>query len=198
MSQPPGLERPRRFRPRFHYELLACGLDVHLLLGRDAAQLRPEDAVFARQDGALRWLRCLRCDSWLALPAPTHPTREYPPDRDDVELPLRGQALRDKFVLRLIALDRLVHCVILTVLAVAIFLLIRHQIQLRSEFYKVVADLQGGVRAQPPSRHGLVHDLDRLFSLQSGQLHVVGLVVVAYAVLEGHEAFGLWLQNRSA
>jgi uncharacterized membrane protein (DUF2068 family) len=198
MSQPPGLERPKRFRVRFHYELLACGLDGHRLLGEDAAHLRPDDAVFAREEGSLRWLRCLRCDSWLPVPVPEQPTREYPPDRDEVELPLRGRALRDKFVLRLIALDRLLHFVILIILAAAIFLIIRHQTSLRDSFYKIVADLEGGVRVQSSQGHGLVHDLDRLFSLQSAQLHVVGLVVLAYAVVEGLEAIGLWLQKRWA
>ena len=49
----------------------------------------------------------MRCDSWLALTPPDHPTRKYPPARDEITLPLRGKPLRDRYVLRLIALDRL-------------------------------------------------------------------------------------------
>ena len=41
----PGLARPRRFRPRFHYELLVCGLRGHELIGTDVAELRPADAI---------------------------------------------------------------------------------------------------------------------------------------------------------
>jgi len=45
---PPGTQRPRRFVPRFHYELLVCGVRGHELLGVDASELRPEDALFVR------------------------------------------------------------------------------------------------------------------------------------------------------
>src|SRR4051812_11167980 len=40
----------------------------------------------------------------------------FAPDRDEVQLPLRGKALRDKFVLRVIAIDRAVHFVVLAVI----------------------------------------------------------------------------------
>src|ERR1700761_8632415 len=106
---PPGVERPRRYRPRLRYELIGCGLHGHELLGTDAAELRPEDAVFARASGGLRWYRCLRCDSWTALSPPGHPARASPPQRSEVRLPLRGRPLRDRYVLRLVALDRVLH-----------------------------------------------------------------------------------------
>ncbi len=198
MSQPPGLDKPRRLLPRFHYELLACGLNGHELLGLDAAELRPQDEVFARQAGSTRWLRCLRCDSWIPLAPAEPPTLEHPPDREQVELPLRGRALRDKFILRLIALDRVLHFVILVTLAAAIFLFVRNQTQLRDGFYRVVADLQGGLRGPSSAHRGLVHELDRVFSLQSGKLRTVGIVVLAYGLLEGVEAVGLWMAKRWA
>jgi uncharacterized membrane protein (DUF2068 family) len=48
-------------------------------------------------------------------------------------------------------------------------------------------------------RHiGLIHDLDRLFSLSGGTLKLVGLVVAVYASIEGAEAIGLWFQQRWA
>src|SRR5579862_2835340 len=118
----PGTERPRRFRPKLRYELIGCGLHGHEILGTDAAALRAEDELFARESGGLRWYRCLRCDSWLALTPPDHPTRTYPPARDDITLPLRGKALRDRYVLRLIAIDRALHFLILSALAAAVFL----------------------------------------------------------------------------
>ena len=59
---PPGTERPRRYRPKLRYELIGCGLHGHELLGTDAAALRPQDDLFAREGGGLRWYRCLRCD----------------------------------------------------------------------------------------------------------------------------------------
>ncbi len=61
MHQPPGTESPRRFRPRFHWELLVCGTSGHELLGMDARTIRPEDAVVVREENGIRWYRCVRC-----------------------------------------------------------------------------------------------------------------------------------------
>src|SRR4051794_24256196 len=142
----PGTQRPRRYRPRFHYELLVCGVRGHELVGMDAAELRPQDAPVVRDAGeGLRWVRCLRCDSWLALPAPEHPDRPFPPAREEIELPLRGRALRDKVVLRAIAVDRAIHFVVLAAIAVAVFAFAANQQALRGRAYQVLADLQGGL-----------------------------------------------------
>jgi uncharacterized membrane protein (DUF2068 family) len=198
--RPPGTVRPESFLPRLHYELLVCGLRGHALIGTDAAELRPQDAIFARDIEGSRWYRCLRCDSWLPLGEPVSPARRHPPDRDEIELPLRGKALRDKIVLRVIAVDRAFHFVLLGLLAVAIFLFTAHQVQLRDTFFRVIADIQhtaGGAPVQT-GHVGVLHELDLLFSLRAGTLHLVGAAVAVYAVLEGVEAIGLWFQKRWA
>jgi uncharacterized membrane protein (DUF2068 family) len=197
---PPGTTRPRRFRPTFHYELIVCGLVGHELVGTDAAELRPQDAIVAVPGPeGLRWHRCLRCDSWVALPRPSRPSREVPPERDEVILPLRGRALRDKIVLRLIAVDRALHFVVLAVIAIAIFLFAANQAELRGPVYRVLTDLQGGLGGPQTARgHGLIGDVRRLFSVEHGTLIKIGAVVLAYAVLEGLEAVGLWLMRRWA
>jgi uncharacterized membrane protein (DUF2068 family) len=197
---PPGTTRPRRFRPTFHYELIVCGLVGHELVGTDAAELRPQDAIVAVPGPeGLRWHRCLRCDSWVALPRPSRPSREVPPERDQVILPLRGRALRDKIVLRLIAVDRALHFVVLAVIAIAIFLFAANQAELRGPVYRVLTDLQGGLGGPQTARgHGLIGDVRRLFSVEHGTLIKIGAVVLAYAVLEGLEAVGLWLMRRWA
>jgi len=199
-DQIPGTVRPESFLPRLHYELLVCGLRGHALIGVDAAELRPQDAVLARDVDDTRWYRCLRCDSWLPLGEPESPRRRHPPEREEIELPLRGKALRDKIVLRAIAVDRAFHFVLLGLLAIAIFLFTAHQHELRDTFYRVVADLQHGAGGAPvqTGHVGVVHELDRLFSLRAGTLHLVGLAVAVYALLEGLEAVGLWYQQRWA
>lgn len=194
-QRPPGLEKPKRFRPRFHWELLACGVAGHELLGLDARSLRPEDAVFARDAGPARWHRCLRCDSWLPLPRPEQPLRELPPPRDEVVLPLRGRALRDKIVLRAIAIDRALHVVLLAGLALLLFVFANHVKALHRLFVRVVADYGGPGRIP---KHGLLHDFERLVTLQSGTLRIVALIALAYAALEAAEAVGLWLMKRWA
>jgi uncharacterized membrane protein (DUF2068 family) len=196
-AKPPGTTAPRRFRPRWHYELIVCGLQGHELIGIDAAELRPQDAAVARPGDGFRWHRCLRCDSWLALPAPEQPTRKVPPERDQVIVPLRGKALRDKFVLRLIAIDRALHFVVLAVVAAAVFVFAARQQQLKGTAYKVLSDIQSGLGGRPRG-HGLLYDARKLFSVQTGTLVKIGLVIAAYAALEGAEAVGLWFQRRWA
>jgi uncharacterized membrane protein (DUF2068 family) len=122
------------------------------------------------------------------------------PPRAEVSLPMRGKPLRDKIVLRVIAIDRAFHFVILAVLAAAVFLIASHEAQLRETFYRVLTDIQGGVAGGPlqTSHNGVVGRLDELFSLDKGTLHLVGAGLAAFAVLEGLEAVGLWLQRRWA
>jgi uncharacterized membrane protein (DUF2068 family) len=62
----------------------------------------------------------------------------------------------------------------------------------------VIADLQGGVSSGAEAKTGLLHQVDRLFSLQSSRLHLFAVVALAYAGVEGLEAVGLWLQKRWA
>lgn len=201
-APPPGAarERPRRFRPRFHWELLACGISGHELIGTDAAELRPEDAPIAREGaGEERWHRCVRCDSWIPLPPPEVPAREFPPAREEVRLPERGRALRDKIVLRAIAIDRAFHVLLLTSLAALIFLFEANQRRLQGPVYKVIADLQGGgVTEQGHAKHGLLREVDHVFSLSSGTLKLVGAAVSVYAVVQLLEAIGLWMMKRWA
>lgn len=191
------LVQPSRFRPRFHYELLVCGISGHELIGTDARGLS-EDALVARELDGVRWHRCLRCDSWLPVPAPPSPSRDLPPSREEIELPLRGRPLRDKIVLRLIAANRAVHFLVLGALAAFIFAFASHRDALRERTFRVIADLQTGTGSVGSSKHGVVHEVERAFSLQSSTLRLVGLVFALYALVEGIEAFGLWYQRRWA
>jgi uncharacterized membrane protein (DUF2068 family) len=192
----PGTVKPKRFRPKLHYELIACGVSGHELVGTDAAELRPQDQVLAVEAEGVRWHRCLRCDSWLPLPPPDAPARETLPTREELELPLRGRPLRDKIVLRAIAVDRGLHFVVLGLLGLAILLFASRQAALRDTFYRVAADLSGGPVQK--DKVGLLGELNKLFSLKSSTLHLVGAGVIGYAVLEGLEAVGLWWQKRWA
>ena len=100
------------------------------------------------------------------------PTRETPPPRDEIELPLRGKALRDRIVLRIIAIDRAIHFVVLAVLAVAVFLFAAHEIRVRDAFYRVVNAVQGGDGSPAhASGHGFLHSIEHIFTLKSSTLY---------------------------
>ena len=153
----------------------------------------------AREIHGVRWHRCLRCDAWLPVPTPTEPTRMHPPERDEVELPLRGRPLRDKIVLRVIAIDRAFHFVILGLIAAAIFILAARRDELRNVVYRVLSDIEGTVVDQShQTGHGIVHDVEKLLSLRTGTIRLVGGAVAVLAVVELVEAVGLWYQKRWA
>ena len=194
-----GTERPRRYLPTLRYELISCGLHGHELLGTEAGSLRQQDSLYARESGGLRWYRCLRCDSWLALRPPARPAMQYPPPREEAGLPLRGRPLRDRYILRLIALERVIHFLVLSALAAALFLFASNRAMLNADFTKILRDMQGGLGGPVNnSNHGIVYDLRRLFAINVVSLYAVGAGVAAYAVLEGAEAVGLWLGRRWA
>jgi uncharacterized membrane protein (DUF2068 family) len=198
---PPGAAPGPRPRRRVDWELISCGIQGHELVGFDAASVRPEDSLLVREGEGLRWHRCLRCDSWVALAPPQAPARDHPPDRDAIVIPLRGKALRDRFVLRLIAVDRFFHFFVLGILGIAVLLFAAHESNLRGTFYRVMTGLQRGVGGGPvvSSGHvGILGFLDKIFSYSKGHLHLVGVALVAYAVLEGVEGVGLWLTKRWA
>ena len=133
------------------------------------------------------------------LRPPDQPVRRHPPDREEVRLPLRGRPLHDRYVLRLIAIDRMLHFLILSALAAAVFLFAGNKAALNADFTRILRDLQGGVGGpMVTSRQGVVHDLQRLFAVSIRYLYLAGAAFAAYAALEGVEAIGLWLGRRWA
>jgi uncharacterized membrane protein (DUF2068 family) len=198
-EHPPGTETPQRFRPKLRYELVGCGLHGHELEGTDAKTLRQQDAIFARDGGDLRWYRCLRCDSWLPLSPPEHPTREYPPERAQIELPLRGRPLRDRYVLRAIAVDRAIHVILLAVLAVIIFAFANNETFLRREYFRIIDDLQGGAGGPVGgSGHTFLARIRHVFRISPTHLYEAAAFVIVYMTLEAAEMVGLWFAKRWA
>lgn len=188
-----------RLLPHLRWDLLVCGTLGHEFVGHDAERLRRDDELVARTIDGVRWHRCLRCDSWLPLDPPVPPGRVHPPDREKIVLPLRGRPLRSKIILRLIAVNRAFHFVVLGGLGVAILLFSADRDELRDRFYRVVADLNGGpVAGGDHGSGGLLDEIDELFTLSSANLHLLAAVFLVYAVVEGVEAVGLWRQRRWA
>jgi len=195
---PPGTGKHHRLRPHVDYELISCGFQSHELVGVGAAEIRDIDAYAVRvsEDDGWRWHRCLRCDAWVRLPPPDEPTMPFPPDPATVKAPIKGRRLRDRYVLRLIVLDRAFHFVLLAALALAIFLFAQHRGLLHHDYVKVLTALQGSAGGPTGSHSFIVRDLNRLFKLKPSALYVVGVVVAAYAALQAIEAVGLWRARR--
>jgi uncharacterized membrane protein (DUF2068 family) len=193
MQLAPGTQYPRK-RRHVDWELVTCGIRGHACAHVEG------DPHLVREGDGVSWHRCLRCDGWFALP-PEAVVPQSAPGREGIVIPLRGKPLRDRIVLRLIAVDRLVHFIVLGLLGVGVLAFAANRNALRDAFYRVLTAIQGGVAGGPvqtTGHVGLLHDLDRLFTLRTGTLKEVGLALLAYAALEGVEAVGLWFAKRWA
>jgi len=179
--------------PRLRYELITCALRGHVVVGLDAAVVTEDDDLVVRQRGDIRWHRCLRCDGWFPRPVPEHPARERVPAHDDIDLPLRGPLLRDRYVLRLIALDRAVHVVILVALAVVIFWFAGNHAALQRDYSEIVAAFGGPTRAHP-----FLGRFRHYFAITPQHLDEAAVGACLYAALEAVEMVGLWLAKRWA
>jgi uncharacterized membrane protein (DUF2068 family) len=188
---------PGRRRPSNRYELLTCAWSGHVLAGTDAATITPDDALLVREDGAVRWHRCLRCDDWVQRAAPEQPQRAGVEQREELRLPLRGSALRDRYVLRLIAIDRAIHVIVLTGLAIALFTFAAHDQALHHDYQNIMNDLAGGAPGASQAR-GILGYLGRAFKYSPSHLRILALVLLAFAALEAAEMVGLWLNKRWA
>jgi uncharacterized membrane protein (DUF2068 family) len=196
-ASPPGASVTRR-RHHVDWELISCGLTGHALVGSDAATVRPEDHALVREAGGLRWYRCLRCDAWVALPAPAQPSRPGVPALHEVDIPLRGSALRDRYVLRLIAVERAFHVLVFALLAVAIFLFIPHRHALQSDYAQVLRGLRDSTFGGSVGRGGVWTLFNRLFTIREVDLIVIGVALVMYCVVLCAEIVGLWRARRWA
>jgi uncharacterized membrane protein (DUF2068 family) len=157
----------------------------------------PGDGLIVRDVDGTRWCRCLRCDSWLPVEPAGEPEVERVPGRDEIDLPLRGPALRDRYVLRLIALDRALHFVLLTLLAVAFLTFAGHDHALHTDYENLMNALNGGGVAASKVR-GLLGYLGRAFKYSPTHLVELALIFLALAAVELTEAVGLWLNKRWA
>jgi uncharacterized membrane protein (DUF2068 family) len=191
----------RRARRDRRFELIGCGLHGHALVGTDAAHIRTEDGAIVRENDGLRWYRCLRCDTWQPrpIPRPEDTTRDHIPEREEIHVPLRGRPLRDRFVLRLIALDRVLHVAVLSVITVAIFLFAQNRDQLHKVYVRILSDLQGGLGGPIfDTKHGVFSEANRLFALSKTELYAIGTAAAVYTAILVFEAFGLWFARRWA
>ena len=194
-------EREGKPRRKWHRETFACAFSGHVVPAAKVAKLRPEDAGlgFDLPDGR-RFARCLRCDAWVQTTPPEKPEREYLPPIEALEIPKRGRQLRDHLVIRLIAIDRGIHSILFGLIAVGIIFVELHLGSLDRGARDLVNHLTGAATDTGPaaSQSFLVRELQRFLHLQKHTLLVLAVTAVAYCVVEGVEAAGLWLERRWA
>jgi uncharacterized membrane protein (DUF2068 family) len=175
-----------------------CARRGHVTPAAEVERLRPEDGGLGVDlpDGR-RFVRCTRCDVWVDGHPPTTPEREVLPPLRELPMPRRGRPLRDAIVLRLIAIDRGVHSVIFAILAVLVILVDLNFASLRSEIQRIITDVTGQT-GQGASQGVIVRELGKFLNVHKGTLTILFITAVAYAVVEGVEAVGLWRERRWA
>jgi uncharacterized membrane protein (DUF2068 family) len=136
--------------------------------------------------------RCLRCGTYV--PGEAHGSG---PAQDAPEV-LRGKALRDHFILRVLAVERIVRGAVIFLISYAVWKFANNEDALRDLFEKDITVLK------PVAQHW-GYDLDhatvvdrirRFFDYAPKSVHIASLALAGYALLETVEGVGLWLAKR--
>ncbi|MDQ2726286.1 MAG: DUF2127 domain-containing protein [Actinomycetota bacterium] len=199
------------------HELPAAGvrsLDGPVLIGAEVDVADPSvvgaapgsgegEAPGAGQPGeAQRWrlARCLRCDSWLRVDPPGAQAADRLPPIEEIHLPRRDKALRTALIMRAIAVERGVHSVLFAVVAALAIALRVELVGVKSWVRHLLTGLTSN-SAQTGNAFGgsfITKEGNHLLALKSSTLTVVIAAAVAYCVVEGVEAVGLWRERRWA
>jgi uncharacterized membrane protein (DUF2068 family) len=179
------LPRPRRL----DWDLRSCGRQGHVTYRPDEPALA--ERLSAQTAVGEAW-RCLRCG--MFVPGP--PVGSGP--ADEAPVVLRGAALKDAAILRLLAAERFVRGLVLALVGYGIFRFNSARGGLHrvlDEYLPLLRPIGDklGVRLEETSPIRLI---EHALSLHSGTLTLVGWGVLAYATLQFTEATGLWLLKR--
>jgi uncharacterized membrane protein (DUF2068 family) len=182
-------------------ELLVCWVRGHATPGATIDPLDERHVMVARNtaDGR-RFVRCLRCDTWMVVPSPDAGTTVRVDNVADLPRPRRGRTLRQAVVIRLIAIDRTFHA--LASLAVGIAALaVRWDLSgihtWAEHMLNTLTQASNG-RGGIDSHSLLAGLLTHVANLRPHSLLVLALFAFGYAAISLVEAIGLWLERRWA
>jgi uncharacterized membrane protein (DUF2068 family) len=171
------------------WSLRACSRHGHETYAPDEPALR--DRLHVTTPAGEAW-RCLRCgDFAVGSPSGSGPADEAP-------IVLRGRALRDATILRLLAAERAIRGLVLLGLGYGVLRFRASQADLRATFERALP-------AAKPLQDALHINLTdsafvaRIQSILSSKPHTLTLLAIAlfaYAALQLLEAVGLWLLKR--
>lgn len=176
---------------KIDWDRRTCARKGHTTYAPDEPTLRPRlHAGTALGDA---W-RCLRCgDFVLGEPHGSGPAANAP-------LVPRGKVLRDLFILRFLAIERLVRGVFIVLVAIAVWKFSNSQDAVRRLFNEYLDVLR------PVFRHfhydldhsPVVGSIQKAFGYKHSTLMIVAALALAYALIELIEAVGLWYAKRWA
>jgi uncharacterized membrane protein (DUF2068 family) len=176
-------------RRRRDWDLRSCARHGHATYRPDETELA--DRLRAETAVGEAW-RCLRCGDFV----PGEPNGEGPADH--APLVLRGRALRDAFVLRLLATERLVRGVFLVALAYGVHRFAGSQDALKRLFDEELPLLTpvGNRLGIDLQDSGPVHAIQRALEARHDTLTLLVWGILAYGALQLLEGVGLWMLKR--
>jgi uncharacterized membrane protein (DUF2068 family) len=167
------------------WELRTCARRGHITYAPDETDLA--DRLSGRTGQGEVW-RCLRCGDFVLGSPHGHGPAE------DAPLVLRGRALRQAIIVRVLAVERLVRGVLLGLAAWGVlrFRGARGSIQAQLD-RDLPAFRASGIKVD---QLALVRELEKALAAKSSTLLLLTVLLGAYAALEIVEAVGLWLLAR--
>jgi uncharacterized membrane protein (DUF2068 family) len=171
------------------WNLRACARKGHATYRPDEPELAAR--LSAQTPVGLAW-RCLRCgDFTVGEPAGSGPADEAP-------LILRGRALRDATVLRLLAVERLLRAVALVAIGYAILRFRHSEAQVQTLFNRAIpaAKPLADVLHLDLNHSPTITHLQHLLQTKPSTLLLVAVALFGYAALQVIEGVGLWLLKR--
>jgi uncharacterized membrane protein (DUF2068 family) len=171
------------------WSLRSCGRKGHVTYRPDEIELR--ERLHAPTPVGDAW-RCLRCGTFVV----GEPVGGGPADHAPVVL--RGRALRDAFILRLLAAERFLRALLMGAAAYAIVKYASSEDSLRSLFEKDLpaAKPLANVFGYDLDKSSVVREIRKLLLVKQSTLHFIAVALVVYALIELGEAIGLWLLKR--
>lgn len=171
------------------WNLQACGRQGHETYAPQEPELRDRLRIDTPHGQA--W-RCLRCADYVLGP----PKQEGPADHAP-EVP-RGRLLRDRRLMRLLAVERAVRALILLGIALVVFRFSGSKEQLQQAFendlplLRPFADQIGW----NVDNSAIVRGIRNVFDLSRTTLIWIGVGILGYVTLQLIEAVGLWMVKR--
>jgi uncharacterized membrane protein (DUF2068 family) len=172
-----------------NFALRSCGLRGHATFAPDEPDLR--ERLRADTPVGEAW-RCLRCETFVVGEPRGHGPADTAP-----EVP-RGRLLRDRTIMRLLAVERAIRAVVFVALAIGVLKVRSTRDILHDAFQKDVplmrplADQIGW--NMDDSR--IIRTIDQAFTLSATTLLWIAVGLAVYALIELIEAVGLWLTQR--
>ena len=171
------------------WSLRACGRKGHVTFAPSEPELR--DRLHAQTPIGEAW-RCLRCGTFVV----GEPRQSGP--AEDAPIVLRGRALRDAFVLRLLAVERLLRGIAMGLGSWAVLRYAHSENALRTLFEKDLPAARplANVFGYDLDHSSIVREIRKLLLVKQSTLHLVAVALAVYAAIEFGEAVGLWLLKR--